>query len=453
MPHSGRRHARAPHGPARTSKKQADFRTLTAADLDRMTRRQLNRIARQVRKTQPYYLNARAQKGLGDGAPRYIFSDFRFKDYGFPVSWIAPRPKGFAVVKKGYIRKAQFIAFHCFGETYDSFYLRRNRGLVSVPTDINGHNPTRFLASMWYLTLWTLGKGAAVSIHFGVSRRGDFVSSVDLNDIAWATGGAVKLGFRMNFHSVGFELESHLARHIYRSTKRTRRIYRQPYSQKQLMCLAVALRKYHSWRPVVKIEWRSTPGEIIAAKKANAGGCIQHKTIAPTSRTDPGAQFNIPKGTRADFGSSMWNGTGTGRSGPGPSMESGWDQLDRMFQKIRAVNPATEAFQVPLTTSAIALAKASEVVNLGAHIGQRTAARVGRNRLAAMSRSESMQAQSRRALYAKAAAGNASLATLVSNANAVTSSIIRRMDLSAVVGVNGAVMFDESTGLWEDGDA
>jgi hypothetical protein len=413
-------------------------------------RKYLNRHQHSIRKTMPWYLNARAQKGLGDGAPNYILSDFRFKDFNFPVSWIPPRPRGFAVVKKGWIRKWQFIVFHCFGETYDWWWLRRHRGLISVPTDVHGHNPKRFMGAVRYLTLWDGGK-KTVSVHFNISRRGDFISNVDLNDIAYASGGSLRLPFNKNRHSIGFELESHLARHIYRTTKKTRRVYRQPYSQRQLLCLAVALRKIHSWRKVIRIEPLFTQAEMAAAFRAKAGGCLMHRQLHPGKRTDPGAQFNIPKGSRADFGSSLWNGTGTSTRGPGPSMRSGWDDLDEKFQKIRAVNPATQAFQKPLTPSDVRLAQASEIVNLTAHVGQRTAARVGRGRLAAFSRSESMQAQTRRNIYAKAAAGNASLSALIGKANAVTSAVIRRFDLSVVTGIDDAVMYDEQTGLWEDG--
>jgi hypothetical protein len=134
-------------------------------------------------------------------------------------------------------------------------------------------------------------------------------------------------------------------------------------------------------------------------------------------------------------------------------MESGWDQLERYYNKVRAVNPATQAFQKPLTPSAIQLAKASEIMNLVPHVGQATAARAGRQRLAALSRSESMQGQSRRALYSRAAANNRSLSAQVTQSTAAVSAILRRFDLSAVVGVENAVMFNEETGLWEDGKA
>lgn len=438
-----------PHGPARTAAKVADFRTLTAADIDRKIRRQLNRIQREVSKTQPWYLNARAQRGLADGAPRYILSDFRFKDFKFPVSWIPPSPRSFRITGRGRIRPWQFLAFHCFGESSDEAFLRRNRGLVSRPTDEYGYNPKRFLSAMWYLTQWNSGK-RPVSVHFGISRRGDFISSVDLNDVAYATGDNPDMPFSINTHSIGFELESHLARAVYPSLQRTDTIYRQPYPERQLLCLAIALRKLNSWRAVVNLEWRATRTEIINAKRNNTGGCIQHYTVS-RKRTDPGAQFNIPAGTRAAFGSPMWNGTGTSRSGPGPMMDSGWDQLDSLYQKIRAVNPATQTFQVPLTPSQIALARASEVLGLTAHEGQATAARIGRNRLAALLRSEQMQSQSRRALYALAASSNVSLSALIGKANALTSAVIRRFDLSVVKGVDNAVMFDEETGLWEDG--
>jgi hypothetical protein len=448
-----RRKVYDPHGSSRTSAKVSDWRTLTTADIDRKLRVYLGRHQRNIAKTQQWYLNVRAKHGLDDGVPNYILSDFRFKDYRFPVSWIPPRPRGFAVVRKGSIRRWQFVVFHCFGESYDWWYLRRNRGLISVPTDVNGHNPRRWMGAVRYLTLWDEGK-RTVSVHFNVSRRGDFISSVDLNDIAYASGGSLRVGFNKNVHSIGFELESHLARHIYRTKKKTRRVYRQPFSQKQLLCLAIALKKIHSWRSVVKIEPRFNRGEIVAAKKANAGGCIMHLTLHPGKRTDPGAQFNIPKGSKATFGSSMWNGTGSNpRNGPGPWMESGWDTVDRLFQKVRAVNPATQAFQKPLTPAAVRLAQASEIVNLTAHVGQTAAARSGRNRLAALSRSEAMQGQTRRTLYSKASANNNSLSSLITQANAVTSAVIRRFDTSVVVGISDAVMFDEETGLWEDGGA
>lgn len=442
------------HGPARLPRKVADFRTLTTDDIDRLMRSAMIGVQRSVAKSQAWYLNARAQRGLSDAAPTYVLSDFRFKDFKFPTSWMAPRPRGFRVTRQGVIRPWQFIALHCFGEGVDKNHLTTHRGSLSLPTDADGYNPSRFIAAMRELTLWDKGRGVA-SVHFAISRRGDFVSSVDLNDIANTTKPDVPFPFgSLNRQCIGIELESHLARYIPSSSfTRTDEIYRQPYTQKQLLCLAIALRKLHSWRSVFRIEWLSTRSAIIAAYNNGTGGCLQHRDVAPSRKTDPGAQFNIPAGTRAAFGSPMWNGTGTSRNGPGPMMESGWDQLDGFFQTIRAVNPATQAFQIPLTPSKIALARASEIMGLASHEGQRTAARVARNRLAGLSRSEQMQGQSRRALYALAAANNQSLAGLIGKATAVTSSVIRRFDLSVVKGVENAVTYNEETGLWEDGSA
>lgn len=451
---AGRRKEYDPHGPARAPGVPPGTRELSKADVDQRFRRNMQLVQNQIRKTLPLYQNIRAESGFTDGLPRYILSDHRFKDYKFPVSWLPPSPRGFMSVPKGTLRPWQFVAFHCFGDSYDlkgTYGLRENKGLVSRPVGEDGHDPNRFYSGMRYLTEYTESGGRQLGIHFGISRRGDFVSSVDLNDIAWATGGDIRIGFRMNFVSIGFELESHMARYIPGKTERVYHIYRQPYPEKQLLCLAVALRKLNSWRPVVKIEWRSTPAQITSAYRSNSGGCITHNTIS-TKRTDPGAQFNIPAGTRAAFGSPMWNGTGTSTRGPGPMQESGWDQLARLYPLVRPVNVATECFKRPLTVAEIGLVSAAASLALTPG-GGRTLGRAAYNRLAALSRSQQMQAQSRRTLFGRAAASSVSLSKTIARTTAASSRILKQLDISNVKGVEGAVMFNEETGLWEDGIA
>lgn len=452
-----------PHGSSRTSAKVADFRTLTAADIDRLLRRELNKHQRTMSKTASYYANERVNKGLS-AVPQYILSDYRFKDYGFPVSWIPPNPRGYvSIPKKNGIRKWIFVVFHSFGGSFDYGFLRKNRGALSVPTDVNGHNPRRFMAAMRYLTAWCPNTARA-SVHFGISRRGDWVNSVDLNDLAHASGGNLPLPFGKNAYSIGFEFEEHLARHIYGTTKKTRRVYRQPYSKKQILCLAIGLKKINTWRKVIAdsngnmVPWLQNRGEIVSAYNARSGGMIQHLTIHPGERTDAGAQFLAPKGTQIRFGSTAWN-TSNGdpsldrTNGPGPLLESGWDTLERYFKKIRGVKRETQVFKAPLTDQDLLLAKASEVVNLSNSRAQNIAAKSGRDRLAGLSRSSKMQQQTRKTLYNKAAATNVALSATVGKANAVISSVIRKFDVSTVEGVTGAVMFQEAEGLWEDGEA
>ena len=447
-------------GDVRTSAKVPDFRTLTAADADRILRQQMTAYQRRTALTASYYANARVQRGLTE-IPQYILSDYRFKDYGFSVSWMPPRPGGYRLSKRGVIRPWLFVAFHCFGGGFDVGFLRKNRGAISVPTDENGHSPRRFMAAMRYLTY--IGSGAKqVGIHFGISRKGDFVSSVDLNDTAHATGGQVSFPFSKNSASIGFEFEAHEARTIYGTNEPTRRIYRQPYSKKQILCLAIALKKINAWRRVIAPDgktmepWLSTPSEILDAYRAGTGGMLQHLTVSPATRTDAGAQFNARKGEPIRFGSDRWNGIdpdANPSNGPGPLLESGWDTLEKYFRDVRGVKPESQVFQAPLTSVDLQLARASEVVGLAGRGGRGMAARMGRDRLAALSRSSQMQQQTRGMLYSKAAATNVALSSTIGRATTVIASVLQRFDASGVEGVSGAVMFDEATGNWEDGGA
>jgi hypothetical protein len=450
------------HGPRRGSAKEADFRTLTNADVDRNLRKYLNRHQRTLAQNASYYANRRINKGL-KGLPQYILSDYRFRDYGFPVSWMAPNPSGYAIVKKGSLRRWIFTVFHSFGGSFDWGFLRRNRGAISVPTDVNGHNPRRFIGAMRYLTSVSKTGTVRACVHFGISRRGDWISSVDLNDIAYASGGSLPVGFNKNAYSIGFEFEEHLARHIYGTNKRTRRVYRQPYSKKQILCLAIGLKKINTWRSVIGdssgiVPWLPDRSSIVAAYKARNGGFIQHLTIHPGKRTDTGAQFLVSKGQKIRFGSSAWNASSgdptlSTTNGPGPLLESGWDTLERYYNKIRGVKRETQVFKAPLTSVDLQLAKASEIVNVTSSRAQNIAARAGRDRLAGLSRSARMQQQSRRSLYNKAAATNVALSGTIGRANTVVSSVLRKMDLTGVQGVTGAVMFDEVEGAWEDGES
>lgn len=450
------------HGDSRTSAKVADFRTLTTADIDRNLRKYLNRHQRTLAKNASYYANQRIKRGL-EALPQYILSDYRFRDYGFPVSWMAPNPSGYVVIKKGALRRWIFTVFHSFGGTFDLGFLRANRGALSVPTDSNGHNPRRFIGAMRYLTSLSVSGQVRACVHFGISRRGDWISSVDLNDIAYASGGSLPVGFNKNAYSLGFEFEEHLARHIYGTKKKTRRIYRQPYSKKQILCLAIGLKKINAWRSVIgdsrgTVPWLPDRSSIVTAFKARNGGFIQHLTIHPGKRTDTGAQFLVSKGQEIRFGSSAWNASNGDptlctTNGPGPLLESGWDTLERYFKKVRGVCRETQVFKAPLTSVDLQLAKASEIVNVTSSRAQNIAARAGRDRLAGLSRSAQMQGQSRRSLYNKAAATNVAFSGTIGRANAVVSSVLRKFDIATVQGVIGAVMFDEEEGIWGDGEA
>jgi hypothetical protein len=443
----------------RKAYEHGDVRTvLTPADADQILRQQMAEYQRTTALTASYYANARVARGLTE-IPQYILSDYRFRDHGFAVSWMPPRPGGYRLTKKGVIRPWLFVAFHCFGGSFDIKFLRKHRGAISVPTDENGHSPRRFMAAMRYLTF--IGSGAKqVGIHFGISRKGDFVSSVDLNDVAHATGGVIPFPFSKNSASIGFEFETHEARIIYGTNKPTQRIYRQPYSNKQIMSLAIGLKKINAWRRVIAPDgktmepWLTTPNEILRAYQAGTGGMIQHFTVSPATRTDAGAQFNARKGEMIRFGSDRWNGINPDANpsnGPGPELPSGWDTLEKYFREIRDVKPETQVFKAPLTSVDLQLARASEVVGLVGGGGRGIAARTGRDRLAALSRSAQMQQQTRGTLYNKAAATNVALAAVIGKSSGVVSSVLQKFDASGVEGVSGAVMFNEATGLWEDG--
>lgn len=467
MATQGTRQSRVPfpHGSSRTSPKVADFQELTPSNADQMLRRELNSHQRTMAKTASYYANDRIAKGL-KALPQYILSDYLFKEYGFPVSWIAPNPRGYLLVPPGSLRRWIFTVFHSFGGSFDWGFLKKNRGALSVPVDTDGHNPRRFMAAMRYLTDWCPDTARA-AVHFGISRRGDFISSVDLNDIAHASGGNLELPFSKNVYSIGFEFEEHIARYI-PGKGATRQAYRQPYSSKQILSLAIALKKINTWRAVIAdrngntVPYLSNREEIVAAYNArtggNVGGFLQHVDIHPGQRTDVGAQFMIPKGQKAAFGSPLWNVTGPdphaqSTRGPGPVMESGWDTLERFYKKLRGVKLATQVFKTPLADVDLALAKASYILNMQGGPAQGLATKAGRDRLAGLSRSSQMQQQTRQGLYNKAAATNVALSATIGRANTVISTVIRKFDIAAVKGVSGAVMFQEEAGTWEDGES
>ena len=418
----------------------------TDSSLDRLVTLKVRRNLRFYKNNAELYANLRVEKGL-DPAPKYIVGPVGFTDRKDPFnwSWLPPNAGAFSFYKGGKRgRPWAYIFLHSFGYGWDYHQYRKNRRLLNPPGDQYGSHPSRMFAAINQLCARDVNANKKSSIHCIISRAGDIIMSVDINDKAWHGGGTSFLKRRVrsnNSLTVGIELEPALGR-----TSLKQRATLQNYTDRQMLSLAIFCKKLMSARAIgynvisKKFggwQWNSSSkswsGPISGSPRVQTdsltSGFVQHLDVHE-KKLDARAQFDIALGTEG----------------------SGWDQLFGLINKLRFYNLNTEVWATSIPdiskTSAAELAKAM----LSADGTVKAVLQTHWDSERGFMRAAAIQAQGRRAHYKEALGQNAATSDLLSKGVAqITKSISRAV--AAAKAMSGDIpQYDFKTGLWSDGN-
>jgi len=421
--------------------------SLSNEAMDQIIAKKMRRLNSRLAKNTQFYINARTRRGI-DPLPRYIISPVGITDHPqkFGWSWFPPARGVYTTYPKGKVRKWTYIFLHSYGYTWDLYYMRKNRRRRFPPGDEFGHHPSRHFSAIQQLcalnTDVTKPKKGSASIHFFISRRGDVACSVDLNDKAWHGGGDVRYtNANNNEWSVGFEVEPALGRYKYNSGKLSRPLLL-PYSKPQMLALAIVCQKLVTYRGAIKEVYISkrNAGSLKSQSAQHGSGYIQHNDVS-SKKVDIGGEFNILPGTRGLKGNPWLS-----------NYPSGWDTLWDLMRPMRFAlatdifvkDQAIKDFQ-DVTDMSVAMMKTKNA-------GQRAVAQQYRDRMLALHRASSMQAQERRFIYKQAAGQSTTLSDVVAKSTANVSKQVQQFSVAGVTGVQGPVQtFDYETGTWKVG--
>lgn len=415
--------------------------------------KKMGRLGDRFAKNAEHYLNARARKGRSP-QPEYILSPVGITDHPqkFGWSWIPPTRGVYRVWGKGKIRPWTCIFLHSYGYSWDLGYLRRNRSRRFPPGDENGFHPSRWYAGIRQLcalnTDPTKKRKGGASIHFCISRRGDVVVSVDVNDMAWHGGGKRGVDTPMtskgnNYYTVGFELEPALGRYKYSNGRLSRPLIL-PYPDKQMLALAIVCKKLVTYRGnIPEVYLTKKNGSVRQQWEQYKAGYTTHSDVN-SGKLDPRGQFDILPGA-------------IGTASPNPWMKglkSGWDQLWGLMRPMRFAL-ATDIFVKDVAKGDFAnMADLSVAMMKTTNAGQRAMVQQHRDRLLALKRASSMQAQERRYVYKQATSHATTMTDVIAKGTANVTKQVQRFSVAGVVGIGGPVQtFDFETGTWKVGGA
>jgi hypothetical protein len=410
-------------------------------DIAYLLGRKYRGMLRHYKENAEIYANARARKGY-DPKPTMILGPQGLVEQGFVWTWMPPGNDAFRIwSKRRGPRPWTFIFIHSFSYGIDLPYLRKHKAALHIPGDKWLHSPDRWFCGVNELTRvkdYTKrnkkGKkvNSKVSIHFCISRRGDVMTSVDLNDLAYHGGGTIRMLPRggNNTWTIGLELEPALER-----TKPYGAVRLANYTDPQMLALAIMCKKINTIKPVAEnVVSRLLPGSIRKQCLAAQSGYISHIDIHPSKKLDPRAQFDIMPGQE----------TGT--------QVSGFTQLWNLMKKVRNFDD-TELFAPEIVEPTF------QVADLTAMMGkvndaQKIALKSQRDRLLALRRASSMQTQTRRTLSRASLGQGATLHNkMAQNVSRVTT-VVRRFSTTSdnVPTLTGQVQsYNEETGTWEVG--
>lgn len=407
----------------------------------------MGRLGGRFAQNAEHYLNARARKGRTP-QPEYILSPVGITDHPqkFGWSWIPPARGVYRVWPKGKIRPWTYLFIHSFGYTWDNWYLNKNRKRRFPPGDEYGHHPGRWFGGIRQLcalnTDPTKKKQGNASIHFCISRRGDVLVSVDANDMAWHGGGTVSYTPKgNNYYSIGFELEPALGRYKYHNGKLSSTKVL-PYPDKQMLALALVCKKLVTYRGAIKeVYITKQKGSVRAQANKHGSGYIAHIDVHD-KKLDPRGQFSILEGQ-------------VGGYSPNPFMKglkSGWDQLWKLMRPMRFAL-ATDIFVKDVAVGDFSnMTDISVAMMKTTNAGQRAMVQQQRDRLLALRRASSMQAQERRFVYKQATGQATTMTDVVAKSTARVTKQVQRFSVASVKGVGGPVQtFDFDTGTWKVG--
>jgi len=422
------------------------FDRKTDASLDRLVTLKIRRNLRFYRNNAELYANLRVEKGL-DPAPKFIVGPVGFTDRKDPFnwSWLPPSAGAFSFYKGGKRERPwAYIFIHSFGYTWDYHQFKVNRRLLMPPGDQYGSHPSRVFAAVNQLCARDNNANGKSSIHCIITRAGDIIMSVDINDQAWHGGGTSFLKRRSrsnNTWTVGIELEPRIGR-----TSIKRKATLQNYTDRQMLSLAIFCKKLMSaraigynliskkfggqqWDSNAKTWGNVVQGPVKSQTDAFNSGFVQHLDVHE-KKTDAAAQFDIAPGS------------------PG----SGWDQLFGLIHKVRYFNLQTEVWTP--TVPDISQTSASELSTamLSADGTVKAVLQTHWDSERGFTRAAAIQAQGRRNHYKSALGQNAATSDFLSKGAANLTKSVSRV-IAAAKAMSGTIpQYDFATGLWNDGN-
>lgn len=412
-----------------TSQGWTDDKTLSPSQVSSLIAKHTATLKDHLQRNAGAYANATVPKG-STSQPRQIISSVGFTDHPLHFSWsYFPAPVGqYKASPNNKMRPWAYVFFHSFGPTWDAQYMKDGNRLLP-PGDQYGHHPTRWFAGINWLVKQKPQGADKSSIHFCVSRRGDVVVSVDLNDIAYHGGGDFKIHpWGTNYVTIGIELEP-----LFGRKKKGGGWDIMDYSEPQVKALAVLCKKFTTIRPLAEVvisKYFDTP--VLEQIKQHTSGYIQHIDVFSKKR-DARGQFAVdPK---------------TGKVG------TGWAQLWGYMKQVRKFNLATDIFvdkiQDPDFSQIQDLAQAMQKGTFG----QKMAAGVAYHKYQGLRRAAEMQAHTRQTHAQKGVTNAASLSSAASRQVAAVSAVMSRTDASSAPALEGGPQYDFDSGTWQDGKA
>lgn len=420
-------------------------------------------LQKSFRENAETYANARVKAGAS-AKPKMIISDFGFKEAGFNWTYMPPSIGEYQIFpKKEGLRPWRFVFVHSFGYTWDIPYMAKNKSALNPPGDTYGHHPKRWMAALRQLVLPKefdpkKGKVDKVSIHFCVSRRGDILVSVDLNDIAYHGGGDPKysigdaIGGKYhgnNAYTIGIELEPCLGR-----KKAFGTTFLLDYPDRQLKAFAILIKKFQAVRPIAntvisRFSNQSLQEQFRAAK--TTGGYVQHIDVFPVEpRLDK--RTGQMKTTGKVDASGQRDGSAKAQFSvySDGSVGYGWTQLFDYISKVRTFNLATQVFVDRLDDPDFSqIANLSTMMTKG-NTGQRAALGALKNDLEAHRRARDMQGQTRQTVMTNGVSQAAALHARVAEAAATASQVHQKLSSKGVTPLSqGNVAYNFEKDQWE----
>lgn len=152
-----------------------------------ITQRLMAKWRNELQQNAEVYANVRAQSHRSP-QPNQIISSVGFTDHAqrLTITYYPPKPGTYKVYPDKKLRPWRYIALHVGDTGWDRAYFKRNTSVLP-PGDDSGHNPERWdrLIKQYILPAETDRTATVYSTHYLVSRAGDVIASVDLNDIAY----------------------------------------------------------------------------------------------------------------------------------------------------------------------------------------------------------------------------------------------------------------------------
>lgn len=381
---------------------------------------------------------------------RFILSGKGLTDHPQKFSWayFPPTAGTYRATPPGQKRPWSWIMLHSFSAAWDAYWFGHNRQLETAPGDEYNHHPARWLGAIrlacGIADTDTQTKPHRLSMHALISRRGDVIWSCDLNDIAIHASGKLKIDGRGNDAvCVGIKLESAFRRYLDPKGP-WGKPYMLPYTDRQIMALAVVCRKLELVQPAVKRVYAGKAnGSVIAQVQQYGGGYIQHKDVIGTNVLST-TQFDIPPGTRGLPGKVV-----------NPFLKdhvSGWDQLWKAMNTVK-LNLATDVFVDEIRTDSWdAVDRLSVALMQTTNGTQRQLLLAHRDRMGSIKRASAIQNQTRKTVYKQTVAQATTMNSIAARTTASLSHKVQAVASGGPTTIGGEVLtYDYETGLWKAG--